>query len=90
MNVLSDLVEEFNKSQDKYEIKGTTQADYTETYEKLQAGIAGKNAPDLALLDVDKSRNLYRKDQVADLMPFLEEDKDFDRDDYIEVFLIRD
>ena len=86
VNVLSDLVEEFNKSQDKYEIKGTTQADYTETYEKLQAGIAGKNAPDLALLDVDKSRNLYRKDQVADLMPFLEEDKDFDRDDYIEVF----
>ena len=54
VNVLSDLVEEFNKSQDKYEIKGTTQADYTETYEKLQAGIAGKNAPDLALLDVDK------------------------------------
>ena len=42
VNVLSDLVEEFNKSQDKYEIKGTTQADYTETYEKLQAGIAGK------------------------------------------------
>ena len=30
VNVLSDLVEEFNKSQDKYEIKGTTQADYTE------------------------------------------------------------
>ena len=58
VNVLGDMIEEFNASQDTYEIVGTTQADYTETYEKLQAGIAGKNAPDMALLDVDKSRNL--------------------------------
>lgn len=86
VNILGDIVEDFNESQDKYEIKGTTQADYTETYEKLQAGIAGKNAPDMALLDVDKSRNLYKKEQVADLMPFIEKDEDFDQDDYIEVF----
>ena len=86
VNVLTDLVEEFNQSQDKYEIKGTTQADYTETYEKLQAGIAGKNAPDIALLDVDKSRNLYEKKQVSDLNEFIEQDDSFQKEDYIEVF----
>lgn len=36
------MVEEFNASQDQYEINSVTQADYDETYEKLQAGIAGK------------------------------------------------
>lgn len=61
VNVFQDIVDDFNASQDKYEIVTTTQADYTETYEKLQAGIAGNNAPDMALLDVDKSRNLSEK-----------------------------
>ena len=61
VNVFQDIVDAFNESQDKYEVKTTTQADYTETYEKLQAGIAGKKAPDMALLDPDKSRNLSEK-----------------------------
>ena len=58
-NVFQDIVDAFNESQDKYEVKTTTQADYTETYEKLQAGIAGKKAPDMALLDTDKSRKSF-------------------------------
>ena len=40
VNVLQDTVDEFNKSQTKYHINTVTQADYDETYEKLQAGIA--------------------------------------------------
>lgn len=86
VNVFQDIVDEFNESQDKYEIKTTTQADYTETYEKLQAGIAGNNAPDMALLDVDKSRNLSEKNLVADLSKFIDEDSDFQKDDYLSVF----
>ena len=61
VNVLQDTVDAFNKSQKKYHINTVTQADYDETYEKLQAGIAGKKAPDMALLDVDKARNLSNK-----------------------------
>ena len=38
VNVFQDIVDAFNESQDKYEVKTTTQADYTETYEKT-AGI---------------------------------------------------
>ena len=72
VNVLTDMIEEFNASQDEYEIVGSTQADYTETYEKLQAGIAGDNAPDVALIDVDKARNLSDKDLIADINPYVE------------------
>lgn len=86
VNVFQDIVDDFNASQDKYEIVTTTQADYTETYEKLQAGIAGNNAPDMALLDVDKSRNLSEKNLVADLSKFIDEDSDFQKDDYLSVF----
>ena len=42
VNVLQSTVDDFNKSQKKYHINTVTQADYDETYEKLQAGIAGK------------------------------------------------
>ena len=86
VNVFQEIVDEFNASQDQYEIATTTQADYTETYEKLQAGIAGKNAPDMALLDTDKSRNLSKKDLVADISTFIDKDTDFQKDDYLSVF----
>ena len=39
---------------------------------KLQAGIAGKKAPDMALLDTDKSRNLSEKNLVADINEYVE------------------
>lgn len=86
VNVFQDIVDDFNASQDKYEVETTTQADYTETYEKLQAGIAGKNAPDMALLDTDKSRNLSEKNLIADINDYVKKDDDFDKDDYISVF----
>lgn len=86
VNVFQDIVDEYNDSQDKYEVTTKTQADYTETYEKLQAGIAGKKAPDMALLDTDKSRNLSEKNLVADINEFVEKDDDFDKDDYLSVF----
>lgn len=86
VNVFQEIVDEFNASQDKYQVETTTQADYTETYEKLQAGIAGKKAPDMALLDTDKSRNLSAKDLVADINEFVEADEDFDKEDYLSVF----
>ncbi len=85
-DVLQGIVDDFNTSQDVYNVVTNTQADYTETYEKLQAGIAGNNAPDMALLDVDKSRNLYEKGLVTDMSSFIEADADFDKDDYLDVF----
>lgn len=86
VNVFQDIVDEFNASSDKYEIKTTTQADYSETYEKLQAGIAGNNAPDMVLLTEDKCRNLNEKGLLGDINKFIEKDSEFQEDDYISVF----
>lgn len=84
--VMDDIIKDFNSSQDEYEINGLQLADYDETYTKLQAGIAGKNAADLALLDSDKTRNLISKKLVVPLNGFFEEDSSFDQADLLPAF----
>lgn len=86
VNVVADIVEEFNSSQDKYHVSCVTQADYDETYQKLQAGIAGGTAPDMALLGVDSASALNDKAQLVDINTYVEADSDFEKEDYIEVF----
>lgn len=39
VNVFQDIVDAFNESQDKYEVKTTTQADYTETMKNCRQGL---------------------------------------------------
>lgn len=86
VNVWKDIIKEYNASQDKYEIKAVTQADYEETYTKLQAAIAGNKAPDLVLLDTAPSRNLDKKKLLADINSLAKDDKDFKADNYVKVF----
>lgn len=86
VNVVQEIVDEFNASQTQYHVNTVTQADYTETYEKLQAGIAGNNAPDVALLGVDSARNLSNKNLIADITPFIENDSEFQSEDYLAAF----
>ncbi len=86
VNVVAEIVEEFNASQDEYVVVTNTQADYGETYQKLQSAIAGKTAPDMALLDVADARNLFEKGLTADLNTFINADDSFAKDDYLEVF----
>lgn len=84
--VMEEIIDAFNESQDNWEVTGIQQADYVETYTKLQAAIAGGKAPDLALLTPDKSGNLSKKDLLVPLNSFLDGDTDFPREDYIDVF----
>ncbi len=86
VNIVAEIVGEFNESQDKYNVTMNTQASYKETYQKLQTAIAGKKAPDLALLDVSDARNLFEKGLTQDINVFINEDSEFDKDDYLEVF----
>lgn len=86
VHVFQEIVDEFNASQSDYVINTVTQADYSETYEKLQAGIAGNNAPDMALLGTDAARNLSDKGLIADIAPYVESDTEFDQEDYLSVF----
>lgn len=84
--VLDEIIQQFNSRQDTYEAKGVVQADYDETYEKLQAAIAGKKQPDVVLLDADKAVNLAEKGLLEDLKAFVEKDASMNTEDFIPVF----
>ena len=86
VGVIQDIVDKYNESQDKYEVKTVTQADYSETYQKLQAAIAGNAAPDLVLLEPSAARTLDEKNLLIDLNAYTEKDSTFNKDDLIAAF----
>ena len=86
VGVIQDIVDKYNESQDKYEVKTVTQADYSETYQKLQAAIAGNAAPDLVLLQPSAARTLDEKNLLTDLNAYTEKDSTFNKDDLITAF----
>ncbi|MBF0786997.1 MULTISPECIES: extracellular solute-binding protein [unclassified Streptococcus] len=86
VNVWSDMVEDYNQSQDKYEVKIVTQADYNETFIKLQAALAGNKAPDVVLLDSRAARNLNKQKLLADMDALGKASETFDINNYLEVF----
>lgn len=87
VKVVQDIIDEYNDSQDKYEVTAVTQGNYDETYQKLQAAIAGKSAPDMALLDATPARSLFRKNLVTDVTDMIEKDDTFKTENYLEVFM---
>ena len=86
VGVIQEIVDSFNESQSQYHVSTVTQADYDETYQKLQAGIAGNAAPDLVLLNVEAARNLDSKSLLTDLQPMIDADSEFQKDNYLSVF----
>ena len=86
VNVVQDIIDKYNASQSTYHVSAVTQADYDETYQKLQAGIAGNAAPDLVLLTPSVARNLSDKNLLTDLKPYEDAADDFSEDDLIPVF----
>ena len=86
VGVVQEIIDSYNASQDLYTVTAVTQASYDETYQKLQAGIAGNAAPDVALLDATVARNLSDKELVADLSDMIAADSEFKQEDYLEVF----
>lgn len=86
VQVVQQIIDNYNASQTAYHVSAVTQADYDETYQKLQAGIAGKAAPDVVLLDAGVARSLSDKNLVTDLRGYMEASEDFQADDLIQVF----
>lgn len=86
VGVVQQIVDEYNESQNTYHVTTVTQADYSETYEKLQAGIAGNAAPDIVLLDKGSARSLSDKNLVVNLRDFIDGDSEFSESDYVAAF----
>jgi multiple sugar transport system substrate-binding protein len=84
---MQKIIADFNKSQDKYEVKGVAQEDYKTTFKNLQAGIAAKKSPALALLEGDKVYMLANKGLLTNISDYTSEDADFKEENYLESFL---
>jgi multiple sugar transport system substrate-binding protein len=84
---MQKIITDFNNSQDKYEVKGVAQEDYKTTFKNLQAGIAAKKSPALALLEADKVYMLANKDLLTNISDYTSKDADFKEENYLESFL---
>ena len=84
---MQKIITDFNNSQDKYEVKGVAQEDYKTTFKNLQAGIAAKKSPALALLEADKVYMLANKDLLTNIGDYRSKDADFKEENYLESFL---
>lgn len=84
---MEKIIDEFNASQDKYEVKGVAQEDYKATFKNLQAAISAKKTPALALLEADKVKALSDKKTLTDLNKYMDNDSDYKESDYLESFV---
>ena len=84
---MQKIITNFNSSQDKYEVKGVAQDDYDATFKSLQAGIAAKKSPALALLEADKVDILDNKDLLTNISDYTSKDTDFKEEKYLQSFL---
>ena len=82
MDLVNEEIDKFNNSQDKYHVTAIQQENYVKTFSNLQAAIAGKTAPDVALLDTAPARQLYEKGALVTFNAFQEADADFNADDF--------
>ncbi|MDD7305762.1 MAG: ABC transporter substrate-binding protein [Peptoniphilaceae bacterium] len=81
---MEGIIDDFNKSQDEVKVTGVQQADYTETYQKVQAAIAANKPPAVYI-----SETMVQQAQagiLTDLSKYLDSSK-VDLGDYLDVFM---
>ena len=82
--MMQTLIDEFNKSQNNYEVKASLQASYTETFQKLQAAMASKTAPSAVLLTGEQATGMASRQLLRDLRPYM--DANFNFADFVPTF----
>ena len=87
MDLVNEEIAAFNESQDKYFVTAVQQENYVKTFSNLQAAIAGKTAPDVALLDTAPARQLYEKSALVPLSNYSASDSEFNLDDFYPDFV---
>ncbi len=85
--LMQQLIAEFNASQDQYEVIGVTQGSYTETFQNIQAPIAGGTPPALAVMEYGQVNNLALKAVLENVQPYIDADPSFAPDDVVKTFL---
>lgn len=83
---MEEIISEFNNSQDEVSVKGVQQADYAETWQKVQAGLAAKNAPAVFIAESGTVNAYGGEKGVLEPLNDYTATADFDKDDLLEVF----
>ncbi|AXI10296.1 ABC transporter substrate-binding protein [Oceanobacillus zhaokaii] len=84
---MQEIVQNFNNSQEDVVVTPVPQADYSETYQKLQASIASGSAPGVFITGLGTLNDLVSKEAIAPLDEFTAEDEIYDEADFLEVFI---
>lgn len=83
---MENIIQDFNDSQDEFEVTGVQQADYDTTWQAVQAGLAAKQAPAIFLNSDTVIQNYGGVDGVLADLTDLYESEEFASDDLLEVF----
>ncbi|UUX33781.1 extracellular solute-binding protein [Fundicoccus culcitae] len=83
---VQEKIDTFNASQDKYEVIGVSQGDYSESYQKLQGAIASGKAPGVVLLDDYQFIPLAQRQVLMPLDELLTAHENAQVDDFVDVF----
>jgi|SRR5690625_444368 len=84
---MKEIISDFNDEHDDIEVVAVPQADYDETYEKLQAAIASDTAPGVFLSEITPLTDLAQKEAIEPLNDYVENDDIYDETDFLEVLL---
>lgn len=84
---VDQIVEEYNKSQDKYVVKTTKAGSYDESYQKLQSGFAANNQEAIALLGSDVMQEYAKKQLIVPIDEYVKNDTNFKKEDYGKGFM---
>ena len=76
--LVQEIVDEFNASQDEVHVECIYQGDYTTAGTKLQAAVANGSTPHVVQSELTRIGMYASQDQLLDLMPYAENDADFD------------
>ena len=76
--LVQEIVDEFNASQDEIYIDCIYQGDYTTGGTKIQAAVASGNGPAIAQIEITRVGMYAAADALLDLTPYAEADEEFD------------
>lgn len=83
---MEEIIKEFNESQENVTVKGVQQADYSETWQKVQASLAAQNAPAVFIAQ-SGTVNAYGGDEgVLEPLDEYLSTEGFNEDDLLDVF----
>ncbi|WP_019155673.1 ABC transporter substrate-binding protein [Robertmurraya massiliosenegalensis] len=83
---MESIIADFNASQDEVVVKGIQQADYSETWQKVQAAIAAKNAPAVFIADVGIANAYGGEEGILQSLDEYMDAADFNKEDLLPVF----